>query len=118
MNEPPNIPDLSPLLRPGRRNYRERTGIRESIETSRSTLLINLIIELVSSLILVFAVAYTIIFLYHRREMLDPGRFKLYIEILAFFVIGMLTWVGFKIRRKVLALKQHWNPSPPEEKIE
>jgi hypothetical protein len=120
MNEPPDIPDLTPLIRRrGRRNYRERSGIRESIETSRSALLINLIIEVVSSLILVFAVAYTVIFLYHRREMLDPGRFKLYIEILTFFIIGMFTWIGFKIRRKILALKQHWNPSPlepPEEK--
>jgi hypothetical protein len=116
MNEPPRLPDLSPLYRRQRlRSYRNRPGVSDSIERARSTLLINLIIEIVAGLILLFAIVFTVRFLFTRREMLDPVKFKLYIEILIFFTIGWFTFIGFKVRAKFLLLKKHWNPGKSQE---
>jgi hypothetical protein len=89
---------------------RNRPGIGESISNSRSTLLINLIIEIVSGLVFFVAIGYTVWFLSLRRDQLDPANFKLYIEILIFFSLAWLTYIGFKIRAKYLHLRRNWSP--------
>lgn len=116
VSEPNRIPDLTPLYRGkyGVPPYRRRSGVRESIERSRSTLLINLIIEIVAGIILLVGISCSVMFIYNRRSTLNPGQFKLYIEILVFFAIGWFTYIGFKIRTKYLLLKKHWRSSASE----
>jgi len=118
MNEDPkHIPDLSPLLRTrfDTRRRRTRPSVRDSIDRARSTLLINLIIEILAGLILLAGIVFTVKFLFDRRSALDPGRFKLYIEVMIFFTIGWLTYVGFKVRAKYILLRKSWHrpPEPP-----
>lgn len=112
MEDPKQIPDLSPLYKSrfDVRRRRTRPSVRDSIDRARSTLLINLLIEIIAALILIAGIGFTVKFLYNRRVNLDPAKFKLYIEIIVFFTVGWLTYVGFKIRAKYRLLRRNWNP--------
>lgn len=121
MNEPGNqpenqAPDYSQLQRHLRetRYRRSRASIRESIDTAPSTLLINLIIEVLAALVLLVGILYTVKFLFARRELLEPGRFKLYIEVLIFFSLAWFTYVGFKVRAKFTAFRNRYRKQPPD----
>ena len=119
MEDPKHIPDLSPLYRSRfeARRRGSRPSVRDSIDRARSTLLINLLIEILAGVILLAGIVFTVKFLYDRRAYLDPARFKLYIEVVVFFTVGWITYVGFKVRAKYRLLRKNWNPmsSGPSE---
>ncbi len=91
-----------------------RPSVRDSIDRARSTLLINLVIEILAGIILLAGIGFTVKFLFDRRAALDPAKFKLYIEIIAFFTAGWLTYVGFKVRAKYRLLRNSWHHGHPE----
>ncbi|MHB9030984.1 MAG: hypothetical protein ACYC9O_19615 [Candidatus Latescibacterota bacterium] len=116
-NDPNEIPKekLSELMEYNRRMRhpqvdRQRPGVHDSIRNARTTLLINLFIEIFSGIILLVGIGYTARFLLDRRAYLEPGKLRLYLEVLAFFTVGWMTYFGFKVRAKFLALKRHGKP--------
>lgn len=126
MNDPNKTPDdipkekLSEILEYNRRLRhpqfsRQRPGVHDSIRTARTTLLINLFIEIASGVILLAGIGFTVRFLIDRRAYIDPGKLKLYLEVLAFFTVGWLTYFGFKVRARILALKRYGKPQGPRK---
>ncbi len=129
MNEPENQPEKQPDGQPEnqpmpdyellQRHFQERhhriprQSIQDSIAHSRSTLITNLVIEIASGLVLLIGILYAVIFLYSHRNLLDPGRFKLYLEIITFFTLAWFTYVGFKVRAKYRLLRKY--SRPPED---
>jgi len=95
------------------RDFRKRPSVHDTIRASRSTLLINLVIEIVSGLILFVGIAYTVQFLTARKAYIEPGKFRLYLQILGFFSVAWFTYVGFKVRKKYLAFRNAGKPSDP-----
>ncbi len=115
-NDPENHTDIPPeklaeLLEFNRRRLspdpRQRPGIDRSIRNARSTLFLNLIIEIAAAMVLLVGMAYTVKFLYARRAFIEPAKFNLYLQALGFFTVGWLTYVGFKVRAKYSALRNH-----------
>ncbi len=127
MNEPNDIPreKLAELLEHSRqarrsRDPRQRPGVHEAIRSSRSTLLINLIIEIASGLILLVGIAFTVKFLHDRKAYIEPGKYRLYLQIISVFTIGWFAYVGHKVRTKYRAFRRAGNspvssPLPPRK---
>ena len=106
------VPDFDLLQRhlQESRRRRPRQSVHESIANSRATLLTNLVIEIAAGLVLLVGVVYALLFLYTRRAILDPARFKIYLEVIIFFTLAWFTYVGFKVRAKYRALRNHGRP--------
>jgi hypothetical protein len=113
MDDPNNIPKekLEEILEYQRRlrhprDIPQRPSVNESINNARTTLFINLLIEILSGVVLLVGIGYTVRFLLNRRAYLDPDRLRLYLEVLAFFAAGWLTYFGFKVRARYRALRR------------